>query len=82
MQDDEKQLSIDYFKAYQQRVKNANRIVIVGGGAVGVQMASDLKQVYPEKNVTLVHSRDHLMPLYHEKMDATIRARFEELGVK
>ncbi|RMJ17322.1 hypothetical protein CDV36_003024 [Fusarium kuroshium] len=81
MQDDEKQLSIDYFKVYQQRVKNANSIVIVGGGAVGVQMASDLKQVYPEKNVTLVHSRDRLMPLYHEKMDATIRARFEELGV-
>ncbi|KAF4465049.1 oxidoreductase [Fusarium albosuccineum] len=82
MQDDEKPLSVDYFRSYQQRVKNADSIVLVGGGAVGVQMAADLKQVYPEKKVTLVHSRDRLMPLYHEDMDATIRARFEELGVE
>ncbi|KAF5003074.1 hypothetical protein FDECE_10355 [Fusarium decemcellulare] len=82
MQDDEKPLSVDYFRSYQQRVKNAYSIVLVGGGAVGVQMAADLKQVYPEKKVTLVHSRDRLMPLYHEDMDATIRARFEELGVE
>ncbi|KAF7554359.1 hypothetical protein G7Z17_g2963 [Cylindrodendrum hubeiense] len=81
MEHDEKPLSIDYFKTYQQGVKNAKAIVIVGGGAVGVQMATDLKEIYPEKSVTLVHSRDRLMPLYHPKMDQIIRDRFTELGV-
>ncbi|KAH7169350.1 hypothetical protein DER46DRAFT_260006 [Fusarium sp. MPI-SDFR-AT-0072] len=81
MQHDEKKASVDYFKAYQQGIKNAKSIVIVGGGAVGVQMATDLGEVYPEKKVTLVHSRDRLMQLYHEKMDAILRDRLQELGV-
>ncbi|KAM5347333.1 hypothetical protein ACJ41O_010338 [Fusarium nematophilum] len=82
MQDDEKPLSVTYFKGYQEHVQKANSIVIVGGGAVGVQMATDLKEVYPEKKITLVHSREKLMPLYHEKMNAIIRERFQELGVE
>jgi NADH dehydrogenase FAD-containing subunit len=82
MEHDEKAPSVDYLRSYQQQVKKASKIVIVGGGAVGVQMATDLKEVYPEKDVTLIHSRDRLMPLYHPKMDKIIRDRFEELGVK
>ncbi|KAG8671962.1 hypothetical protein FPOAC1_005221 [Fusarium poae] len=81
MQHDDKKTSVDYFKTYQQGIKNAKSIVIVGGGAVGVQMATDLGEVYPEKKVTLVHSRDRLMQLYHPKMDAIIRDRLQELGV-
>jgi apoptosis-inducing factor 2 len=82
MTDDEKPLSIKYFQDYQKRVQNAKSILIVGGGAVGVQMATDLKELYPEKWVTLVHSRDQLMPLYHPALDKIIKERFDELGVK
>lgn len=82
MMHDDKASCIEYFQHYQQRVKRARSIVIVGGGAVGVQMATDLKEIYPHKEVTLVHSRDRLMPLYHPKMDEILRARFKDLGVK
>jgi NADH dehydrogenase FAD-containing subunit len=82
MKDDEKPPSVEYFKGHQQAVKNAQSILIIGGGAVGVQMACDLKEVYPEKEITLVHSRDHLMPVYHEKLSSIIKDRFNELGVK
>lgn len=82
MHHDDKASGVDYFKSYQNRVKTASSIVIVGGGAVGVQLATDLKEVYPEKHVTLVHSREKLMPLYHEKMNEIIQNRFKELGVK
>ncbi|KAI0487531.1 hypothetical protein F4859DRAFT_465374 [Xylaria cf. heliscus] len=82
MQDDEKPLSVKYLRGYQQRLKDAKSIAIVGGGAVGVQMATDLKEIYPDKDVTLVHSRNQLMPLYHKKLDEIIKARCQELGVK
>ncbi|KAH7033538.1 putative amid-like NADH oxidoreductase [Microdochium trichocladiopsis] len=82
MQDDEKPLSVKYFQAYQGRVAAARSVILVGGGAVGVQMATDLKELYPDKEVTLVHSRNKLMPLYHEALDGLIKSRFEELGVK
>lgn len=82
MTDDDKPLSVKYFQSYQKRVGAASSIIVVGGGAVGVQMATDLKELYPEKEVTLVHSRDQLMPVYHEALDKIIKERFNELGVK
>ncbi|KAG6141427.1 hypothetical protein E4U22_007237 [Claviceps purpurea] len=36
-------------------------IVVVGGGAVGIEMAAELKMVKPHLRVTLVHSRDRLL---------------------
>ncbi|KAI3327350.1 FAD/NAD(P)-binding domain-containing protein [Xylariaceae sp. AK1471] len=82
MQDDEKPLSVTYLQGYQERLRQARSIAIIGGGAVGVQMATDLKEIYPEKEITLVHSRDQLMPLYHKKLDEIIKARCQELDVK
>jgi NADH dehydrogenase FAD-containing subunit len=82
MEHDEKPQSVKYFQSYQKAIENAKSVVIVGGGAVGVQMAADLKELYPEKEVTLVHSRQQLMPVYHEALDKIIKQRFDELGVK
>lgn len=82
MRDDEKPLSVKYLQEYQQRLKQAGSIAVIGGGAVGVQMATDLKEIYPSKEITLVHSRSQLMPLYHEKLDEIIKERCRELGVK
>ncbi|KAK4038055.1 pyridine nucleotide-disulfide oxidoreductase [Parachaetomium inaequale] len=36
-------------------------VVIVGGGAVGIEMAAELELVHPHLTVTLVHSRDKLL---------------------
>ncbi|KXX79699.1 Apoptosis-inducing factor A [Madurella mycetomatis] len=81
MPNDDKVPSVRYLQAYQQGIKKARSIVIIGGGAVGVQMACDLKEIYPGKNVTLVHSRQQLMPVYHEALSNLIKDRFRELGV-
>ncbi|EGX90281.1 pyridine nucleotide-disulfide oxidoreductase AMID-like, putative [Cordyceps militaris CM01] len=43
-------------------VSNAQHgVVVVGGGAVGIEMAAELKLVHPCVDVTLVHSRDKLL---------------------
>lgn len=34
--------SVEWFKAHQEEVKNAKRIAIIGGGAVGVRKSSDV----------------------------------------
>lgn len=82
MRDDDKVLSVTYLQKHQAGVKRARSIVIVGGGAVGVQMATDLKEYYPDKEVTVVQSRPKLMPQFHEKLHEIVKARFDELGVK
>ncbi|KAJ1648508.1 hypothetical protein J3B02_000146 [Coemansia erecta] len=43
---------------YQKSIKGAQSVVVVGGGAVGTELAADIKTDYPNKQVTLVHSHD------------------------
>lgn len=81
MRKDDKQSSVEYLKQHQEAIKQAKSILLVGGGAVGVQMATDLKEYYPDKDVTLVHSRVHLMPQYHHKFHDLVKKRFDELHV-
>lgn len=82
MDDNEKKPSVEYLQKHQADVKRSKSILIVGGGAVGVQMATDLKEYYPEKDVTVVQSRPRVMPNFHPKLHDLIKRRFDELGIR
>lgn len=59
-------------------------ILIVGGGAVGIEMAAELKHVKPHLKVTLAHSRDKLLssePLPDECKDVALEL-VKETGVE
>lgn len=103
-----KPAGIQWFRDHQAKVKNAEKVVLVGAGAVGVreyifllfifscrrnstearlfrcvlEMAADIKDYYPNKSVTLIHSRTHLMNRFHPKLHETVAERFKELGVE
>ncbi|OJI79390.1 hypothetical protein ASPTUDRAFT_132079 [Aspergillus tubingensis CBS 134.48] len=81
MSDDDKPSSVLYLQKHQADVKKAKSVVIVGGGAVGVQMATDMKELYPEKEITVVQSRDQVMPQFHRGLHEIVKKRFEELGI-
>lgn len=61
------------------RVKQAvdkGGVVVIGGGAVGIEMAAELKLVYPDLKVRLIHSRDRLLssePLPDDFKDETLK---------
>lgn len=44
------------FANVARAIAKAGSIAIIGGGAVGVEMAGEVKAAYPGKTVTLVHS--------------------------
>lgn len=67
---------------HAQKVIRSNKIAIIGGGAVGVQMATDIKELYPEKHVTLIHSRKTIMNRFHPKLSSIIEQRCQELGIE
>lgn len=79
---DDKASSVEYLKKHQSDVKRSKSIIVVGGGAVGVQMATDLKEYYPDKEVTIVQSRTRVMPQFHEKLHNLVTKRFDELGIR
>jgi len=45
-------------------------------------MATDIKEYYPTKHITLIHSRQQLLNRFHPKLDEFTKRRFEELGIE
>ncbi|RWW29990.1 hypothetical protein BHE74_00036302 [Ensete ventricosum] len=42
-------------------MRTSSSVLIIGGGPAGVELASDIASVYPDKKVTLVHSGSRLL---------------------
>ena len=58
---------VRYMQYSIDKTKNAKRILIVGGGALGVEVAGELATDCPDKRVTLISSTFHLLPRMSEK---------------
>ena len=72
--------------------------MIVGGGALGIQFATDIADLYnnpenaehlPEalrpakkKRITIVHSRERFLPLYKQEVHDEVVRRMKELGIE
>lgn len=44
------------------KIEEAKIISIVGGGALGIEVAGEIKESYPDKVVNLIHPHDHVPP--------------------
>ncbi len=63
------------------QVAAAEQVVIIGAGAVGVELAGEIKAVHPEKRIALVSDQARLFPMYPEKLHAKLAYRLIALGV-
>jgi apoptosis-inducing factor 2 len=79
---DERHECVDFFVRQQTRIEAAKRIVIVGGGAAGVELAGDIKSKYSDKTVVLVHSRERLLNAFGKALSYKAKTALEGLGVE
>ncbi|RXW15659.1 hypothetical protein EST38_g10199 [Candolleomyces aberdarensis] len=70
-----------WLKERQKVIEASPTVLVVGGGALGIQFATDIKAVYPEKKVTLLHSRLQLLPKFDQAMHDEIRKTMELQGI-
>lgn len=77
-----KQEGSKLLRQIQDRIKQADKLVVVGGGAAGVELATDAKEKYPEKTVTLVHSRDAVMHRFGPELQVAALKGLRDLGVE
>jgi NADH dehydrogenase FAD-containing subunit len=71
----------DSVKAAHASLLSVNRVAIVGGGAVGVELAGEIATAHPGKRVTLVSGAPALMPGYSAKLAGSLEAQLRAKGV-
>jgi NADH dehydrogenase FAD-containing subunit len=71
---------INFHRCYEE-VKTAKKILIVGGGPVGVEIAGEILSKYPKKNVTLVTSASTLLSRLSPKAQKLAESKLKSLGV-
>lgn len=65
------------------QIKEAHRIVVVGGGATGTELAVEIAVEYPDKEVTLIHSGEHLIgPGFTENFQSRLRSILDRYWVR
>jgi len=78
---EEKAVGMQLVREVQKRIADSQNIVVVGGGAVGVEIATDAKDKYPGKNIVLVHSRQAVMHRFGPELQTAALMALEDLGV-
>ncbi|XP_073256288.1 ferroptosis suppressor protein 1-like [Porites lutea] len=53
--------ALKLYKECTDQVIKSDRIVVIGGGAVGLELAGELANDYPKKKITLVHNREEIL---------------------
>ncbi|KAI3618902.1 amid-like nadh [Moniliophthora roreri] len=76
-----KEDGINWLKRNQKVVEDAPSVLVVGGGALGIQFATDIAHVYPTKAVTLLHSRHRLMPKFDNELHLEVLKGLESIDV-
>ena len=64
-----------------EALRAARTVAIVGGGAVGVELAGEIAAAYPGKPVTLLASSPSLLPGYSARLSAALAEQLEAQGV-
>ncbi len=66
----------------QQKLAYAQNIVIAGGGATGIELAGEIHEAYPNKQITLVQSASRLVPQLNEKASKLLQTQLDSLGIR
>lgn len=72
----------DNLRGAYELLKKAKSILIIGGGPVGVELAGEICTYYSDKDITLVHSWDRLVPRNRERTSKYIQKFLEKRGVE
>ena len=72
----------DEYHKVSQEIEKANDIVIVGGGATGVELAGEICDKYKMKKLVLIHSSQILVADFSQKFQASLKSGLESLNVE
>lgn len=64
------------------RLRQASKVLIIGGGVVGVELAGEIAYAMPNTEVTLAHGNEQLLDGFKPKAQRKAQEQLSALGVK
>jgi NADH dehydrogenase FAD-containing subunit len=75
--------AIDNYRAAHEELMHANRVLLVGAGPVGIELAGEIISKWPDKRVTLLDLADDLLGgRFRSDLRAELRTQLLDLGVE
>ncbi|CAF2723537.1 unnamed protein product [Rotaria sp. Silwood2] len=76
--------AVNLYNNIQEKVKQSQQILVIGGGPVGVELAGEIATDFPEKEITIVHSQPTLLQpkIFNGKVYTNLQEQLEKLNVK
>ena len=68
--------------AQSKKIRKAQSVLVLGGGAVGTELAAEVICHYPGKKITIVDAQDHLVPLFPKSSIAHTEDWFHNRGAE
>ncbi|GAB3297148.1 NAD(P)/FAD-dependent oxidoreductase [Parasphingorhabdus pacifica] len=71
-------------RATHEELTGANSVLLLGAGPAGLELAGEIKQVWPDKSVTVVDPADDLLATmrFPSELHSELRRQLDELGVE
>ncbi|CAF1301992.1 unnamed protein product [Adineta steineri] len=76
--------ALAHYDNLRHKIEQAKRILIIGGGPVGIELAGEIATDFPLKDITLVHSSTTLLypNVFKQELYTRLQEGLERLGVK
>jgi NADH dehydrogenase FAD-containing subunit len=73
--------ALDDLRRTHKELADAERVLIVGAGPVGLELAGEIKEVCPHKQVTIVDPAEQLLPAFRPEVRQDLHRQLDELGI-
>ncbi|UJR31621.1 hypothetical protein I4U23_019103 [Adineta vaga] len=76
--------AINLFNNLQEKIKQSEQILIIGGGPVGIELAGEIATDFPGKDITLIHNQSTLLQpkIFQDNFYARLQENLEKLHIK
>lgn len=73
---------LDDLRATHKELADAERVLILGAGPVGLELAGEIRDVWPGKHVVVLDKADRLLPGFLPEVRDELHRQLDELGIE
>jgi apoptosis-inducing factor 2 len=73
---------LDDLRQTHKELVDADRVLIVGAGPVGLELAGEIKEVWPKKQVTIIDPAEEVLPGFEPEVVEDLRRQLDKLDVE